>query len=186
MDVSSSGEYVAIVSADHDKAHVGIWDMETVIRSTSTSVTENRATCSLSRSSPKATTGIPLPKRDSSIMRLVRIAISSDGLRAVLYQQPHNDDLNLHSAHLAQTAQIIEDTSIHLFMSRFVGYGKFMSRDTFGTGSQVSSDDIGGVNGDYFVTCNESRIAVYDVDNGFQPLHGISIGGPYSMKSRAD
>ncbi|KAK3815318.1 MAG: hypothetical protein J3Q66DRAFT_441454 [Benniella sp.] len=213
MDVSSSGEHVAILSADHEKAYVSIWDMEAVLRPTSTSDIKNRGSNSLSRSSPRATFSIPLPNGDFTIMRLVRIAISSDGLRVVLYQQPHNDDSaprkatsesswfpprcirdnttyvtakDLQGAHLAQTTQLIEDTSIHPSMDQFVGYGKFMSRDTFGIGSQVSSDDIGGTYGDYFVTCNESRIAVYDVDKGFKSLYGISIGELYSMKTRAD
>ncbi|KAF9345521.1 hypothetical protein BGX34_004675, partial [Mortierella sp. NVP85] len=47
-------------------------------------------------------------------------------------------------------------------------------------------EDVVGSKDEYFVACDESRITVYDVDNRFQPLYGISIGGLNYMKNRAD
>jgi hypothetical protein len=211
IDVSSSGEYIAILSAKQHMAYINIWDMEAVLHPTATGATEDRESHSHFRSNPRATISIPLRNGDYDIMRLVRIALSSDGLGVVLYQQSHTDDVAPGKArsglsrfpfryfrvketyHIAKDLEksspiheleLIEDTSTHLSKDQFVGYGKFMSRDAFGTSSQVSGGNIRGAKGEYFVTCTESRIAVYDVDSGFKPLYGISIGGLYSMKSR--
>ncbi|KAK3807818.1 MAG: hypothetical protein J3Q66DRAFT_406331 [Benniella sp.] len=213
VDVSSTGGYVAIFSADQYNAYVGIWDMDTTLHKTPTGATDNRechSRPSLS-SNPMASTTIPLQKGDLDVVRLVRVAISSDGLRAVLFQQSHHGGpasekaisgsslfsfRNLRIEEKYALAEDLQGTPTHLmrmvvdaiplFMNQFVGYGKFMSRDAFRADSQVSGKVIDVSKGDYFVACTASRIAVYDVDNGFQPLYGISIGGLYSMKSRVN
>ncbi|KAF9364462.1 hypothetical protein BGX34_001442, partial [Mortierella sp. NVP85] len=214
VDVSASGEYIAILSADKYNAYVAIWDMDAVLRSPQARTNEkhNPYQHPFIRSEPIASTTISLQRMDRIIIHRVRIAISSDGLHVVLYHQPHDDDLaqtdttrgsspfpfiyiqvkdtyvtakDLHNTTHVRTMEMVEDITIHCSKDQFIGFGKFMSSDSFGTNSEVSGDaDTPKV--EYFVACDQSRIAVYDVDNGWKPLYGIAIGGLYSMKSRVD
>ncbi|KAK3823110.1 MAG: hypothetical protein J3Q66DRAFT_385574 [Benniella sp.] len=214
VDVSASGEYITILSADKYNAYVAIWDMDAVLRSPPAQINKehNPYQHSFIRSEPIASTTISLQRFDRIIIHRVRIAISSDGLRVVLYHQPHDDDLaqpdatrksspfpfiyiqvkdtyvtakDLHNTTHVRTMEMTEDITIHCPNNQFIGFGKFMSSDSFGTNSEVSGDaDTPKV--EYFVACDQSRIAVYDVDNGWKPLYGIAIGGLYSMKSRVD
>ncbi|KAK3823109.1 MAG: hypothetical protein J3Q66DRAFT_424688 [Benniella sp.] len=214
VDVSASGEYIAILSADKYNAYVAIWDMDAVLGSPPAQINKehNPYQHSFIGSEPIASTTISLQRFDRIIIHRVRIAISSDGLRVVLYHQPHDDDLaqpdatrksspfpfiyiqvkdtyvtakDLHNTTHVRTMEMTEDITIHCPNNQFIGFGKFMSSDSFGTNSEVSGDaDTPKV--EYFVACDQSRIAVYDVDNGWKPLYGIAIGGLYSMKSRVD
>jgi len=79
-DVSASGEYIAILSADHDNAYVHILDINDALQKPASS-------------SIRASYTINLKRGQFDNMQLVKIAISSDGAHIALYQKPCGDDL---------------------------------------------------------------------------------------------
>ncbi|KAF9364458.1 hypothetical protein BGX34_001438 [Mortierella sp. NVP85] len=207
IDVSASGAYVAILSVHQLRAYVDVWEIEAVLRPTASGPTEHHSHHSFSRSNPIASTNFSLQGAFDTI-GLVRIAVSSDGTRVALYQQPHDDSLapenytsdsprftfrffrvkenyvtpiDLQNPQ-TQTSESMKEVAVRLSKDYFIGYGKFMSSNTLG----MSSGDSGS-KGDYFVTCDQSQIAMYDVNDvndNWKLLYGIAIGGLYSMKSR--
>ncbi|KAF8933543.1 hypothetical protein BGZ58_006264 [Dissophora ornata] len=201
MDTSASRAYVAVLSATVSAAYVGIWDIETALPASSNGLQE-LGRQSITSHPPMATASIPLQEGEFDNMRLVRIAISSDGSSVAIYQQPHDDDLApdettpenfqfpfrvfqvktsftvAEKLPSAVTTALIEDTTTQRSMAQFVGFGKFMAKEKIvPTGNDTLS-------GDYFIACNESRINLYDANNDWKPLYGIAIGGLCSMKSR--
>ncbi|KAK3823116.1 MAG: hypothetical protein J3Q66DRAFT_385581 [Benniella sp.] len=208
IDVSASGAYVAILSVHQLRAYVDVWEIEAILRPTATRPTEHHSHHSFSRSNPMASTSFAIQDGGFEIMRLARIAVSSDGLCVVLYQEPCDDNLvpvnssselprflfslkaketyvtakDYQDTVCIQAMEMVEDITARSSMDQFIGYGKFMSNAAFGRSN--GKEDNGGSKGDYFVACDQSRIVVYDVDHGWKPLYGIAIGGLYSMKSR--
>ncbi|KAG0361305.1 hypothetical protein BC939DRAFT_527754 [Gamsiella multidivaricata] len=210
MDVSASGEYVAVLSSTLTTAYIGIWDLVTALPSTPDKSHDQRRRSNITSQPPLATFSIPLQEGQFNNMRLFKIALSSDGSSIAVYQQPRDDDFAPEEKildnfsfpfrlfyvkanftetqklkELATTTVLIEDTSIHRSMAHFVGYGKFMAKDIFnGTRHNISTPADDSSAGDYFIACDESRIKIYDASERWERLYGIAIGGLCSMKSR--
>ncbi|KAK3816046.1 MAG: hypothetical protein J3Q66DRAFT_431590 [Benniella sp.] len=193
-DVSASGEYIAILSADLDNAYVHILDINDALqRSASSSI--------------RASYTITLERGQFHNMQLVKIAISSDGAYFALYQKPCGDDLSggrtepesfrfpFHAFQLnfvspkerqkaSDTMRLVEDPAIQQLKEHFIGYGMFLDRGRSKSGNEDFREHNSNEHGDYFVAINESRINVYDVDNHWKPLFGHNIGDLGSMGSR--
>ncbi|KAK3823058.1 MAG: hypothetical protein J3Q66DRAFT_424615 [Benniella sp.] len=187
-DISSSGNYIAILSVEQDNAHVSVWKMDRDRRATGagTGHQHDLQSHSNARNDPMASVAIPL-KGAFDIMQCVRIAISSDGSYIALYRQPFDDRLAqggsapdssvLHfqkpqlshsndcvvpvddkKAPRVPSLEWINNSTPDSLKDSFIGFGKFVARDKF------RSNDEGGKGrsyGDYFVAVNKSRIAVY-------------------------
>ncbi|KAK3816047.1 MAG: hypothetical protein J3Q66DRAFT_440553 [Benniella sp.] len=193
-DVSASGEYIAILSADHKNAYVYILDISAVQKSACGAI--------------RASHAIPLQDDQFDSIQLVGIAISYNGAHVVIYQKPNGDNLEprrsepasvpfpFHALQLncitakdllttdRQSMSPVEGRAIQQLKDRFLGYGKFLSRDRLKSGNEEFRERDNGAYGDYFVAINESRINVYDVDNNWKPLFGYNIGDLVSMESR--
>ncbi|KAF9360616.1 hypothetical protein BGX34_007670 [Mortierella sp. NVP85] len=187
-DISSSGNYIAILSVEQDKAHVSVWKMDEDHRATGagTGLQHVPQSHSNARNDPIASIEIPL-KGAFDIMQCVRIAISSDGSHITIYRQPFDDSLaqggsapdssvlHFRQPQLSQpndcvvpvddrkvsrvpSLEWIKNTTPDLLKNLFIGFGKFMAKDKLGPNDERSE---GRSYGDYFVAVDESRIAVY-------------------------
>ncbi|KAF9364400.1 hypothetical protein BGX34_001663 [Mortierella sp. NVP85] len=185
-DVSASGEHIVILSADRNNAYIHVLDINDAIQtSASTAI--------------RAGYIIPLKQGQFDTMQLVKIAISSDGEHIALYQEPYEDGLPpQHSRHISilfhfhafrlnydsQSMKLVKDPVIQQLEAHFVGYGRFLARNEFQPDKKDFMERDNSAHGDYFVAINESRIDVYDVDNGWKPLFGYNISDLGSMRSR--
>ncbi|KAG0256408.1 hypothetical protein BG011_004574 [Mortierella polycephala] len=208
VDVSASGAYSVVLSATRMNAYVGIWDLESTLRSTPTMLHEP-APLSITSQPPMASIALPLQEGDFNCMRLVRVAISSDGSSAAIYQQPHEEDMapgdatpgtfkfpfrlfhvrsdftdveNLQETS-SSTSTLVEDVSITKIMDHFVGYGKFLRKDLL-LGRHGYANNEETASEDYFVACTESRINLYDASRKWKRLYGIAIGSLSSTTYR--
>ncbi|KAF9364402.1 hypothetical protein BGX34_001665 [Mortierella sp. NVP85] len=196
IDISASGEYLAILSADHDNAYVHILDINDALQKSASS-------------SIRASYTITLQRGQFDNMQLVKIAISSDGAHIALYQKPCGDDLSggrtepgsfrfpFHAFQLnfvspkerqnvSDTMRLVDDPAIQQLKDHFIGYGKFLDRGRSKSGNEDFREHNSSEHGDYFVAINETRISVYDVDNHWKPLFGHNIGDLGSMGSRTE
>ncbi|KAK3823062.1 MAG: hypothetical protein J3Q66DRAFT_437476 [Benniella sp.] len=211
-DVSASREHIAILAAEQDNAYVGVWKMDTNPQLSSSGAADQNGSHPhlISETDPIASATIPLTKGQFDIMQHVKIAISSDGSLIAVYQMPCDDSLAPRGPVLGSfgfnfqlfrvpgskdkcvipldyqkppripSLEWINNITPYSSKDQFIGFGKFMASDKF----RSSEGGKSGSNGDYFVAVDESRIAVYDVDNSFQLLYGIAIGELSSMKFR--
>ncbi|KAF9114954.1 hypothetical protein BGX27_009384 [Mortierella sp. AM989] len=170
IDTSTSGAYVAVLSATLSTAYIAIWDLETTLPTQTSSNPTERLELhrrSITSQPPLANASIPLQEGDYDNMRLVRIAISSDGLSIVAYQQPREDDITQEEMTASQnfnfpfrlfhvqssfaiaeeviketshveTISLVEDMQILRAMDKFVGYGKFMAKNKINPGGRES------------------------------------------------
>ncbi|KAF9572580.1 hypothetical protein EC968_009651 [Mortierella alpina] len=172
MDVSASGEYVAVLSATYSTVFIGIWDLEAALHSSSSSVSQALASRSIISQPPMAMVTLPLQVDDFDHIRFVRVALSSDGLKVAVYQQPNDEDTapgqaattnfkfpfrlfqvstsyveaeRIQESSKKATTAMIEESSVAKTMAHFVGY--------------------------------ESRINIYDASKYWSRLYGIAIGG---------
>ncbi|KAF9188590.1 hypothetical protein BGZ50_001243 [Haplosporangium sp. Z 11] len=208
IDVSASGAYSVVLSATRMNAYIGIWDLESTLRSTPTIIQEPTP-FSVTSQPPMASIALPLQEGDFDCMRLVRVAISSDGSSVAIYQQPHEEDMAPGDAtpdtfkfafrlfHVKSdftdverlqgtsfsTDTLVEDVSITKIMDHFVGYGKFLRKDLL-LGRHDSVHNKGTASGDYFIACTESRINLYDASKKWKRLYGIAIGSLSSTTYR--
>ncbi|KAF9957362.1 hypothetical protein BGZ70_009536 [Mortierella alpina] len=207
MDVSASGEYVAVLSATKSTVFIGIWDLEAALQSISSSVSQVIASRSIISQPPMAMVSLPLLADDFDHIRLLRVALSSDGFRVAVYQQPNEEDLapeqavtttfkfpfrlfqvtsNFVEAERIQesskkaTATMIEELPVAKTMAHFIGYGKFLAKQ------RILGQDQAALQGgdDFFIACTESRINLYDASKHWSRLYGIAIGGLNSTTHR--
>ncbi|KAF9584495.1 hypothetical protein BGW38_006251 [Lunasporangiospora selenospora] len=97
IDISTEAPFVVVLSATASYAYLGLWDYSSSKEKTNfvRSVTpENReeAIRPIIMYSPLASLKVPLGEGHFENMRLLRVAISSDGTNIVVYQQPLEDD----------------------------------------------------------------------------------------------
>jgi len=189
-DISSSGNYITILSAEQDNAHVSVWKMDgshqTKDTDTATGNRHDLQSHSNARNDPMASVAIPL-KGAFDIMQCVRIAISSDGSRIAIYRQPFDDSLaqggsapNSSALHFRQPQLSQSDDCVVPVDDKKVPRlpslewiknttpdllkDPFIGFGKFVARDKFRSDDEGSVSrlyGDYFVAVDKSRIAVY-------------------------
>ncbi|KAK3816045.1 MAG: hypothetical protein J3Q66DRAFT_369660 [Benniella sp.] len=194
-DVSDSGEYLAILSADHNNAYIHILDINIALQKSALNAVRAKHT-------------ISLQEGQFNNMQYVRIAISSNGEHIALYRQSFGNLAQEHTEHASlpflfyafqlncvtakdlqaashsPTMVPIKGSTIRQLEAHFVGYGKFLARDGFQSGKKDFIERDHSAHGEYFVAINESRINVYDVGNGWKPLFGHNIGDLATMRSR--
>ncbi|KAG9324315.1 hypothetical protein KVV02_006561 [Mortierella alpina] len=207
MDVSASGEYIAVLSATNSTIFIGIWDLEAALQSTSSSALHALASRSIISQPPIAMVTLPLQADDFDHIRLLRVALSSDGFKVAVYQQPNEDDMvpeqvvttsfkfpfrlfqvkssfieaeRIQEASRKETTAMIEELPVAKTMAHFVGYGKFLAKEV------ILGQDQAVLQGghDFFIACTESRINIYDASNHWNRLYGIAIGGLNSTTRR--
>ncbi|KAF9932373.1 hypothetical protein BGZ67_004758 [Mortierella alpina] len=207
MDVSASGEYIAVLSATNSTIFIGIWDLEAALQSTSSSALHALASRSIISQPPVAMVTLPLQADDFDHIRLLRVALSSDGFKVAVYQQPNEDDMapeqvvttsfkfpfrlfqvkssfieaeRIQEASRKETTAMIEELPVAKTMAHFVGYGKFLAKEA------ILGQDQAALQGghDFFIACTESRINIYDASNHWNRLYGIAIGGLNSTTHR--
>ncbi|KAF9981898.1 hypothetical protein BGZ75_006731 [Mortierella antarctica] len=207
MDVSASGEYIAVLSATNSTIFIGIWDLEAALQSTSSSALHALASRSIISQPPVAMVTLPLQADDFDHIRLLRVALSSDGFKVAVYQQPNEDDMapeqvvttsfkfpfrlfqvkssfieaeRIQEASRKETTVMIEELPVAKTMAHFVGYGKFLAKEA------ILGQDQAALQGghDFFIACTESRINIYDASNHWNRLYGIAIGGLNSTTHR--
>ncbi|KAF9289633.1 hypothetical protein BGZ68_008943 [Mortierella alpina] len=206
MDASASGEYVAVLSATSSSVFIGIWDLEAALQSTSSSL-QALASRSIISQAPMAMVTLPLQGDDFDHIRLLRVALSSDGLKVAVYQQPNEEDMATEKVETTSfkfpfrlfqvkssfieaervqecskkiTTAMIEELPVAKTMAHFVGYGKFLAKE------KVLGQDGAALHGgdDFFIACTESRINIYDASKHWKRLYGIAIGGLSSTTNR--
>jgi len=175
-DVSSSGKYIAVFSADHNNAYIHIMDIDIALQKSA-------------KSPVKASYIIPLQEGQFIIMQHVGIAISSDGTYVALYRQSRLGSgesaprFPFHAFQLnySPTMKLIEGSTIQQLEAHFVGYGRFLAIDKLKLSNEAMIMGSRGSNGDRFVAINKSRINVYDVGDNWKPLFGHNIGDLATM-----